>query len=340
MAGPKPKEVMTFAPEPVGFSTPQERAQRSHKLMEETGTHLEEASKGFSIAKFTKDFAEPLMNAYNARAKQRGLPLATKEWFEIFGQLESSKSGLGQIKPPRAFLIANRNTLQKQLFPNNPKAAEAYDVLIDLANLPQISSLPVSGVLGHEFGHSETAYQDPKTQVKSYGPKGGKRPDLEHVVNEAVASFRGFQMAWKTWSRFGIPRKAWGTWVGFPQYANTLGVERLPELIAKLKTMESAYPGISSQAYKVVYHYDDYVKPVMYNVPGKDWTPKERLALKRFLESRGGVYRDTLPEDADEQLKHMRSQPYVKAPTTTPTSAVADFLPPLSKRAWPPLSCR
>jgi hypothetical protein len=115
----------------------------------------------------------------------------------------------------------------------------------------------------------------------------------------------------------------------------------IDQLLGRLKKMEFKYPGITNQARKAIYEYSQYIEPVMYNIPGADWTPTEKVALKRFLKSRGGTYKETLPVDENKQLEHLRQQPYVKAPTTTqPTSAVANFLPPLSKRAWPPLSCR
>jgi hypothetical protein len=104
--------------------------------------------------------------------------------------------------------------------------------------------------------------------------------------------------------------------------------------------MEGRYPGIGDQARKALYEYHKYVEPTMYNVPGADWTAKEKEALKRFLGSRGGIYRETLPEDEGRRLRHLRRQPYVKAPTEPSATAVASLLPPLSKRAWPPLSCR
>jgi len=334
MAGP-----FTFEPEVIAPSTPWEQVQHGRQRARDLHKHLQKAVGGFSFAKFMKDFASPLVETYNADAKKLGLPLANKAWFKI---LQTADGG---ALAPKDFFVKHRAILQPRLYPGDPaKAAKAYDLLLGkMSALPRITSGPVSGELAHEFGHIRTDYSDPNVPAAAVGPMGkGKefRPVVENAVNEAVASYRGFQTAWKTWGKFGIPKKAWGAWFGFPTYTDNMTQAQLGEVLRQLKAIESKYPGIEGQARKALYEYHKYVEPVMYNVPGADWTPEEKKALERFLKSRGGTYRETLPEDEKKRLRHMRSQPYVMAPATQPTSAVAGFFPPLSKRAWPPLSCR
>ena len=294
--------------------------------------HLGQAVGGFDFNRFIKEFANPLIEAYNAKARSAGLPYADKKWLRLLKSLE------GHAIKPKAFYVAHRATLQPRMFPGDlAKAAKAYDLfLTELDKMPTIISGPVSGILAHEFGHTQTHIGDPSAPVAAQRPSGAQRgQEEERFINEAVASFKGFQTAWKTWSRFGIPRKAWAAWYAFPTYTVNLSDAQYASAMRKLEGMGSKYPGIAEQVRKVLQEYDQYVLPVLYNVPGKDWTAKEKKALQRFLRSRGGAYKETLPKDESERLRHMKRQPYVMSPVAQPTSVVAGVELPFSKRALP-----
>jgi hypothetical protein len=333
-------EPFTFEPEVIKPSTPWEKVQHGRQRARDLYKHLQKAVGGFSFAKFMSDFASPLVENYNVDAKKLGLPLANKAWFKVLRNAD------GGALAPKDFFVKHRTILQPRLYPGDPiKATKSYNLLLNkMSALPRITSGPISGELAHEFGHIKTDYGDPSVPTAAFGPMDKSkefRPVVENAVNEAVASYQGFQTAWKTWGKFGIPKKAWGAWFGFPTYTDNMTEAQLGEVLKRIKSIEGKYPGIEDQVRKALYEYHKYIEPVMYNVPGGDWTPTEKKALERFLKSRGGTYRETLPEDEKKRLRHMRSQPYVKAPTTTqPTSVMATFVPPLSKRAWPPLSCR
>jgi len=323
-----------FEPEEM---TPWEKAK--HTSEQALGVHrqVQLAGKGFDFNKFVMEFADPLLEAYNVKAKAQGLPLADHRWFRLLKNIE------GYAAKPKDFYLKHRATLQPRMFPGNPdKSAKAYDLFLsELQNLPLATSGPVSGMLSHEFGHGQTYGTDPSVPMAAQRPSGvttGR--EVERLVNEAVASYRGFQTSWTAWERYGIPRKAWGAWYGFPTYLSTMTEPQFTEAMKRLEQLESRYPGISGQVKKVLYQYGDYVEPVIYNIPGKDWTANEKEALKRFLESRGGTYRESLPEEEMKRLQHLRRQPYVRLPTTPQTMSVAAPYPPLSKRAIPPLSRR
>jgi len=317
--------------------TPWERAK--YTTQQALGVHkqIQQAGGRFDFDRFVKEFANPLIEAYNVKAKAQGLPTANRQWFKLLRTIE------GRAAKPKDFYVKHRTTLQPQMFPGDPiKAAKAYDLFIsELQNLPLAISGPVSGMLSHEFGHGQTYIADPSIPIASQRPKDVKTgQEVERLINEAVASYRGFQTAWKAWERYGIPRKAWGAWYGFPTYLTDMTEPQFTEALERLKGMESKYPGISEQVRKALYEYSKYIEPVMYNIPGQDWTNKEKEALKHFLKERKAPYRETVPDER-MRLRHLRKQPYVQAPTTTqPTSAVASFLLPLSKRARPPLSYR
>lgn len=330
---------LTFEPEVVAPPTPWEQVQLGRQRATEVHRQLQKAVKGFDFRKFMSDFADPLINTYNEEAKRLGYPLASREWFKVL------RTADGGALAPKDFFAKHRAVLQPRLYPGDPaKASKAYDLLLTrLGSLPRITSGPISGELAHEFGHAGTYQGDPSVPAKGYGRLGagkGERPTVDTAVSEAVASYRGFQNAWKAWSRFGIPRKAWGAWFGFPTYTEDMTEEQLGQVMRQLKAMEGKYPGIGEQARKALHEYHKYIEPVMYNVPGADWTPEERKALERFLKSRGGAYREELPEDDRERLRHLRRQPYVKAPSAPATSAVASRQFPLSKRSAFPFSCR
>jgi len=324
---------LTFEPEAM---TPWERAEHAKEQALAVHEQLRRAGGRFDFKRFMREFADPMIDAYNEKAKAQGLPLASGDWFQILRAIE------GHVVKPKDFYVKHRSALQPKLFPGDQvRAAKAYDMFLsELGNLPLVVSGPVSGMLSHEFGHGQTYGADPSAPIAAQRPSGSTTgKEVERLVNEAVASYRGFQTAWKAWGRFGIPRKAWGAWYGFPTYLTNMDERKLTEVLGRLKGMEGRYPGISEQVRKTLYEYDKYVEPVMYNIPGKDWSPKEKEALRRFLKERGAPYRETVPAE-QTRLRHLRRQPYVLGPTSKPSSAVASLEPPLSKRAWPPLSIR
>lgn len=323
----------TFEPEEM---TPWERAK--HTSEQALGVHrqIQRAGKGFDFERFAREFATPLLEAYNAKAKAQGLPLADRRWFRLLRAIE------GHSAKPKDFYARHRATLQPRMFPGDPaKAAKAYDLFLsELQSIPLATSGPVSGMLSHEFGHGQTYGADPSAPMAAQRPSGATAGrEVERLVNEAVASYRGFQTSWKAWGRYGIPRKAWGAWYGFPTYLSAMTEPQFTEAMRRLERMEGKYPGISDQVKKVLYQYGDYVEPTLYNIPGVDWTAGEKEALKRFLKERKAPYRETVPDERT-RLRHLQRQPYVKAPTAPAGTAVAGSMPPLSKRALPPLSSR
>lgn len=323
---------LAFEPEEM---TPWERAKHTTERVLGIHRQLQQAGKGFDFNRFVKEFANPLIEAYNTKAKAQDLPIADSKWFQLLKKIE------GRAAKPKDFYVKNRAVLQPRIFPGDPaKATKAYDLFLsELHNLPLAISGPVSGILSHEFGHGQTYSADPSVPVAAQRPSGATTGrEVERLINEAVASYKGFQTSWKAWERYGIPHKAWGAWYGFPTYLREMTEPQFTEAMKRLKGMEGKYPGISDQVRKALYEYDKYIEPVMYNIPGKDWPAEEKEALKRFLKERGAPYRETVPDERT-RLRHLRQQPYVQAPTTTqPTSAIADFMPPLSKRTWLPLS--
>jgi hypothetical protein len=327
---------LTFAPEEL---TPWERAKHSREQALGVHKQIQQVGKGFDFNRFVKEFAEPLIESYNTEARTKGLPLANRKWFALLRSIE------GHAARPKDFYIRYRTRIQPQMFPGDPdKAAKAYDLFVSkLSNLPLATSGPVSGILSHEFGHSQTYIADPDIPIAATRPKGATTTTgktVERLLNEAVASYRGFWTSWKVWERHGIPHKAWGAWYGFPTYLTNMDENQFTEAMRRLRTMEGKYPGISDQVQKVLHEYDQYVEPVMYNIPGKDWTNDEKEALKRFLKIRGAPYRESVPEEK-MRLKHLRQQPYVMTePTRQPPTASASSFFQLSKRGGFRLSIR
>lgn len=327
MAGP-----ITFEPEEVRMPTPEEKLQMGRERALESYRHLQTAAPGFDFARFKREFVPRLVAAYNRRAKAEGLAPLNPAWLDLVQKARGGTAG------PKQFYVQHRARLQPRMFPGDPaKAKRAYDLFLkEMEELPLVRSGPSSGMLSHESGHLQSFYEkDPETVIRSRRPRSGDevgpKPPVETALNEAVASYRGFRMAWEAWKPFGIPRKAWGAWSGFPTYVANLSPAQLRQMLVSLKKMESKYPGIQNQARKALYEFADYVQPVLYNVPGKDWTDKEKAALKRFLKSRGGRYRETLPATSEERQRHMKRQPYVMRGQET-GSRVAAVRPPLSIR--------
>jgi hypothetical protein len=322
-----------FEPETL---TPWEQAQHTSQQALSLHKQIQQVGKGFDFERFVREFANPLLEAYNSKAKAQGLPLANRQWFQLLRSIK------GKAVKPKDFYIKYRTTLQPRMFPGDlTKATKAYNVFLsELNNLPLAISGPVSGILAHEFGHGQTYLSDPSVPIAAQRPSGVKTGrKVERLINEAVASYKGFQTSWKAWERFGIPHKAWGAWYGFPTHLTDMTELQFVEAMKLLKGMEGKYPGISEQVRKVLQEYNKYVEPVMYNIPGQDWTAEEKIALQRFLKERGAPYRESVP-DEQTRMRHLRRQPYVQAPTQQPTSVVAELLLPLSKRAQLPLSCR
>jgi hypothetical protein len=326
-----PEGGFTFQPEEVRAPTAWEKIQLGKERAYKTFEHLQQASGGFDYRRFMTEFVPALMASYNKSAKALGLPPAKKEWFAV------TRAMAGSASAPKEFYTKFRNRLQPRIFPGDiQKAKKAYDLLLDeMSKLPTVVGGPVSGVLSHEMGHVKTYYGDPSVAVKSEKPEpgyGGERPVLEIVVDEAVASYNGFRAAWNAWKKFGIPRKAWGAWAGFPSYIGRLSRAQVVQLFIHLKKIEDKYPGINFQARKALLDYDRYIEPTLYNIPGADWTPAEKKALQRFLKVRGGTYRGTMPATPEERLQHMKQQPYVMKTPTSETRRASEYFP-LSVRA-------
>lgn len=320
--------ALPFEPETIKLPTPEEKLQLSRQRAADIYRNLSQVAQAFDFKRFFRDFADPLVEIYNTDAKKLGFPLATKDWFKILRIAD------GSAMAPKEFFEKYRSQIQPRLFTGDLKInSKAYDLFLSkLSNLPKITSGPVSGSLAHEFGHTWAYQAEPSVPIAYYSPVDiQQKPLVDKVVSEALASYMGFQKAWKAWQRFGIPKKAWGAWYGFPTYASELSQPQVVELFEKLKKLDSKYSGISDQAHKALYEYHKFIEPVMYNVAGEDWTPEEKIALKRFLESRGGSYKKTLPEGEKERLQHLRSQPYVAKPSMRPL--VAQVVVPFSKRS-------
>lgn len=326
---------ITFEPEIVSQPTPMEQIQIGRQQSFDIFNNLQKSVNKFDLKQFINNFMLPLINTYNADAKKLGLPEAKSNWFEII------KTFGGGAWAQKDFFVKNRNMIQPAMFPGDQeKASKAYDLFLkEIDTIPHVVSGPISGTLSHELGHVQTYLTDPNIPSASIGPfdkDKSARPKVEKIINEAVASWQGFQKAWKTWEQYGIPHKAWGAWVGFPTYTKEITELQLSDLFNKLKTLETKYPGIEDQVKKVLFEYRSYVEPVMYNIPGKDWTEDEKVSLKRFLESHGGVYKETLPEDEKEKLQHMKKQPFVMS--TPIEHKISSF--PFSKRKRIPFSRR
>lgn len=324
---------ITFEPEKVRMPTPKEKLQMGREQALESHRHLQRAIPGFDFARFKREFVPRLVAAYNKRAKVEGLVPLNPAWLDLVRRARGGAAG------PKQFYVQHRARLQPRMFPGDPtKAKRAYDLFLkEMEKLPLVRSGPSSGMLSHESGHLQSFYEkDPETVIRSRRPRSGgevgSKPPFETALNEAVASYRGFRTAWEAWKPFGIPRKAWGAWSGFPTYAANLSATQLKRLMTALKRMEAKYPGIRNQAHKALYEFADYVQPVLYNVPGKDWTDEEKAALQRFLKRRGGRYRETLPATPEERQHHMRRQPYVMRDQEAPSSRVASARLPLSIR--------
>lgn len=323
----KHAEELTFAPEEVGLpKTPWEKARASRGRAHEAYRHLQQAASKFDIEKFKREFVPKLLATYNEQAKNAGLPSLKREWLDIAGKAK------GGAKAPKEFFVKYRTKLQPRMFPGDPiRAQKAYDLLLkELDKAPYIMSGPISGILSHEMGHIRGYGEEPEVAIRSRKPMVGKelRPAVDTALNEAIASWNGFRAAWKAWGKYGIPHKAWSAWVGFPTYTSPMNEAQLKELINNLKKLDAKYPGISDQATKALYEYDKYIEPVLYNVPGFDWTDEEKAALKKFLKSRGGEYRETLPLLPEHRLRHLKRQPYVVREQEYPTRVAS-----LSKRA-------
>lgn len=335
MAGPH----LTFKPETVRKSHPWEQAD---KWAWEIVKHQQKAAKRFQ-KRFMREFVPAVIADWNRDAKRLGLPQASRRWFNISPAVKGGSTMLIDL------YVKNRAKFMSRLFPGMPaaKANKAYDLLLKKMRARWkhvVKSGPSSGLLGHELGHAETGHRHPKYPIGETGALGKpkKKHNMAEVVNEAVASYHGYKRLWRLWGHHGIPKKAWGAWLGFPTYTSWMKPADVKSLLARLKKLEARFPGISSMTWKVLYRYNDYVRPIMYNIPGKDWTAAEKAALKRWLKARRGVYRERLPATPRQRLRHMRRQPYVRrAPTQAPDTAVASRWPPLSKRAMGvPLSVR
>jgi len=332
MAGLKSKGgTPKFEPEEIRMSYPWERGAVS---AEQAVRQQSLAEKKFRRL-FISEFIPLAISSWNADAKRLGLPPASRKWFLI-------GSGRNATLPLPIF-ERHRAVFMPKMFPDiSPKEANrAYDML--LAKMRKawkhfIESNPTAGILLHEMGHAETGFRNPELSFRH--PERGKVKHYPTIINEAVASWHGFKRAWKLWSRWGIPRKAWGAWTGFPTYMSRLAPEQVDHLMVELERLDAKYPGLSDMARKVAYQYDEYVRPVLYNVPGKDWTDAEKKALRKWVEERGGKYREYLPKSEKERLRHLKSQPYVRKKKEPTGTAVASADMPLFRRAWLPLSRR
>lgn len=333
MAGPE----MTFDPEEEARPlTPQEKLQSSRQQAMEAHKHLQQAAPGFDFKRFKREFVPKLIAAYNRRAKAFGLPPLNPAWLDLLGRAK------GGAAAPKDFYVLYRERLQPRIFPGDPaKAKKAYDLFLrELEKAPLIRSGPSSGMLSHETGHFRGYQTDPGAAIRSrrprtLTPKGlisepGAKPTMATAINEAIASYNGFKLAWEAWSKYGIPRKAWAAWSGFPTYTQGMSEPQVKELLRRLKKLNFRHPGIYKQARTALYEFQKYVEPVLYNVPGADWTDKEKAALKRFLKTRGGRYLEYLPFDEEERLRHMKRQPYVMREEEAPSRVASAF--PLSIR--------
>lgn len=337
MAGPD-KPDMTFAPEEVKQLTPAEKLKLSRERARKAHEHLQQAAPEFDFQRFKREFVPKLITAYNQQARIANLPLFNPAWLDL---LQQAKGGAAA---PKDFYVKYRSGLQPKMFPGDPaKARKAYDTFLkELEKAPLVRSGPSSGMLSHESGHLRGYYEDPEAAIRSRRPRTpsgsgfmstpGAKPVMETAINEAVASYNGMKVAWKAWGKYGIPRKAWAAWSGFPTYTSRMTDRQVKTLMIRLKKMDDKYPGIYNQAYKAMYDFGRYVEPVLYNAPGIDWSPKEKAALKRFLKARGAPYREDLFHDVtdEERLRHMKRQPYVMREEEAPSRVASAF--PLSTR--------
>lgn len=307
---------MVFEPEEVRVPTPKEKAEFAGRRALEIEESLLRAAPAFDVERFKREFLPALMRAYNREARIQKLPEAKREWFRVSPKPE--RAGVGGVLA-KDFYRRNRGRLMPILFPGArpAEATKAYDLLLKkMEELPDVAvwAVPAGSTLGHELGHVTTYRREPELPSEALKHRKGRGSAVKSAINEAIASWRGFRTAWSAWKRFGIPRKAWGAWFGFPAYTAGMDAIQIDALMKALKRLDARYPGIYEQARKTLYEYDEYVTPVMHNIPGADWTREERKALQRFLKARGGRYRKTLPATPEERLRHMRRQPYVMAP--------------------------
>ena len=240
--------------------SPFEKAQKSTEYSSKVYEHLQESAPKFNIELFKKEIAPKIIQSYNDEAKKMGFPTLplnydllpdSRRWLYLMGH------GKGSAQVARDYYIHNRNTLQQKMFPGNPKA---YDKFLEQFRIvPEIAAGPVSGTLSHEMGHVSLK-QDPETKIRMEAPNipgiksGNEKVDL--AVSEAIASWNGFKTLWNAWSQYGIPRKAWGAWHGFPSYIENMDEKTFNLFLGKLKELETNFPGIYEQATKVLYKYD------------------------------------------------------------------------------------
>jgi hypothetical protein len=326
-------EPLTFEPETVGVMTPQQQREALRSSVNQyikVRQDLSQAAGRFDIGRFRREILPKLLSAYNDLRKDNPalLPIGARQ-VETLGKFENFANN------PRAFLAKHKSQIMPRFFPGDPaKAEKSYQELLKAsAELPSIMAGPVSGGLGHELGHQTIYQMDPEVSVQGTRPEGSKKATVAKTLDEALASWRGYQMAWKAWGQYGLPHKAWSAWMGFPTYAVGLTDAELQQLLEQLKKFDNKYKGIYEQARTAMFQYNEYVAPTLYNMPGPDWTEDEKKALERFLRTRGAPYRQWLPESG--KSRHMKRQPYVLAPATPPTATMASLKLPLSKRILP-----
>lgn len=295
---------MTFAPEEVKKSHPWQTSSR--EAFEAIREQKETMKRNFKL--FQQEFVPVFIKSYNKMAEKENIPKLNSKWLQLKPELVAKSGG------PREFYVKHRNQLEQKLFPGDPKVAKkAYDMFLEkLEKLPLIRVGPASPFLGHESGHVQTFWTDPQEVIKSRRESfTSPKPPMKTAINEAIASYRGFKIAWNAWKKWGIPKKAWGAWAGFPTYVRDFTPEEVKILFENLKKLENKAPGITNMAYKALYNYGDYVKPTLYNVPGKDWTEQEKIYLQRWLKERSGQYKEQVPGTYEERRQHLLKQPYV-----------------------------
>lgn len=304
-------------------ATPFEKAQKSKERTIRIHEDIQAVAPRFNLQLFEKEIVPKVIEEYNKEAKKMNLqqlPFDNKTYTKW---LFLGRHGQSAMRPSLDYYTQNKEVLKKKMFPDsNPNVAEqAFNLYLNtLKRFPQIGTGPISGGFSHEMGHASGYQKDPSATMEATIPVGeegvGKGSNINIAINEAIASWNGFNLLWKTWKQYGIPRKAWGAWYGFPSYIGDMSKEEFKQFINKIKDLsETKYPSLYYQVSKVLYEYDKYVEPTMYNIPGADWTEKEKENLKRFLEQRGGKYLEMVPEDRREKVRHLQQQPYVMRET-------------------------